>query len=350
MLLLSEAVQDSMIEAIGSSSATIRDRVQQLHAPIIVGVAGDSGSGKTTFSDGIRQLIGSDLVSTICTDGYHKEDREQRQRSGRLPLDPDANHLDLLQQHLADLKQRKTIHVPIYNHATGKFDPAECLQPTPIIIVEGLHVLYPPFLPFLDFTLYVAPERAVKWAWKWERDVKKRGHKAESLEQEMLQREAAFVRWIDAQKIDANVVIKIGQSELTQLVPAQFAETHSSPGYKVNLILEPTPIPLPELPLPFNLAAMLELDRPSFLLAAVPFRYWGRTAIAIHIDGNLSLQTIRELENYIVHRTGIPIQTAIPQDEQEKVSAVHFAQLLITWRFLEQIEQKLRSTDSVAVA
>ncbi|MGE5656921.1 MAG: phosphoribulokinase [Actinomycetota bacterium] len=331
-----------MTHTTGLNHTNVRDRLKQLHIPIIIGVSGDSGSGKTTFSNGIRRLIGSDLVSTICTDGYHKEDREQRQQSGRLPLDPDANHLNRLEHHLSELKQGKAIEVPIYNHTTGKFDPAEPFSPTPIIIVEGLHVLYPQFLPFLDFTLYVAPEREVKWAWKWERDMKKRGHKAESLEQEMLQREAAFVRWIDAQKIDANVVIQVGHSQLEQFVPARFAETQSSRGYKVSLILEPTQTPLAELSLSFDLATMLEVDRSPFLLAAVPFRYWGRTAIAIHIDGNLSPQTISELENYIVHRTGIPIQDAILQEQYEKVSATHFAQLLITWRFLEQINQILK--------
>jgi len=104
----------------------------------------------------------------------------------------------------------------------------------------------------------------------------------------MLQREAAFVRWIDAQKIDADVVIQVAESQLEKFVPTRFAETQSSRGYKVSLILEPTETPLPELSLPFDLAAMLELNRPSFLLAAVPFRYWGRTVIAIHIDGHLS--------------------------------------------------------------
>lgn len=79
------------------ASYVLRDRLNQLQAPIIVGVSGDSGSGKTTFSNEISRLLGSDIVSTICMDGYHKEDREQRQKSGRLPLDPDANHLDLLE-------------------------------------------------------------------------------------------------------------------------------------------------------------------------------------------------------------------------------------------------------------
>ncbi len=318
---------------------TFRDSLKNLKTPIIVGVAGDSGSGKTTFSNGIRRLIGDDLVSTICTDGYHKENREQRKQSGRLPLDPEANYLGLLAQHLADLKQGKTIEVPIYNHATGQFDPPEIFPPTPIVVVEGLHVLYPQFLPFIDFSLYVDPDREVKWAWKWERDVKKRGHKAEALEQEMLQREAAFLRWIDVQKIDANIVIQVGHSQLDNLLPTRFVDTQDAKGYRVNLILEPTPVPLPSLSIPLDLAAMLELDKPAFLLAAVPFRYWGRTAIAVHIDGNLAHQTISELEAYIVNRTGIPLQEAVPRESYEKVSATYFSQLLIAWRFFAKIQQ-----------
>jgi phosphoribulokinase len=320
---------------------TLRDSLKNLKTPIIVGVAGDSGSGKTTFSNGIRRLIGEDLVSTICTDGYHKEDRKQRKQSGRLPLDPEANYLDLLAQHLFDLKQGKTIEVPIYNHGTGEFDLPEIFPPTPIIVVEGLHVLYPQFLPFIDFSLYVDPDREVKWAWKWERDVKKRGHKAETLEKEMLQREAAFLRWIDAQKIDANVVIQVGHSQLDNLLPSRFADTQNTKGYRVNLILEPTQMPLPSLSISLDLAAMLELDKPAFLLATVPFRYWGRTAIAVHIDGNLAPQTIRDLEQYIVGRTGIPLPEAVPQESYEKVSATYFSQLLIAWRFLSQVQQIL---------
>ena len=64
---------------------TMRYRLQQRRSPIIIGISGDSGSGKTTYCNGIRRLLGLDLVSTICTDGYHKEDREQRKKSGRLP-------------------------------------------------------------------------------------------------------------------------------------------------------------------------------------------------------------------------------------------------------------------------
>lgn len=333
-----------MTELLQLTTNTLRERLKQLQSPLIIGVAGDSGSGKTTFSNGVRRLIGDGLVSTICTDGYHKEDREQRKMSGRLPLDPEVNFLDVLEQDLQALKQGKTIQVPIYNHATGKIDPPEPLAPTPIIIVEGLHVLYPQFLPYLDFSLYVDPERDVKWKWKWERDIKKRGHKAEALEQEMLQREAAFVRWIDFQKIHASIVIQVGFSEVNKLVPQRFIEPAPEKSYKVNLILEPAKSPLPSLHLPFDLATMLEENQPPFLLAAVPFRYWGRTAIAIHIDGIVSQQTIVDLEKYIVNFTGIPLSNAIALESHEQVSAIHFAQLIIAWRFLEQVNQILQIT------
>lgn len=326
----------------GVTCYTLRSQLQALRQPIIIGVSGDSGSGKTTYSNGIRRLIGVDLVSTIELDGYHKEDREQRQISGRFPLDPDANRLDLLQQHLAELKQGKTVDIPIYNHNTGKFDPPRPLAPTPIIIVEGLHALYPEILPLLDFSIYVDPDHDVKWQWKFERDVQKRGHKSEALVAEMLKREAAYKRWIDFQKTGATVVIKISQSRLKEFSRHQFTADLPVSCYKVELIVEPATMPLPTLPLPFDLAMMLGASQPPFMLAAVPCTYWGRDVMIIHIDGILSQEAIAELQNHIVAFTGIPIEEALPQQEHERVSATRFAQLLVTWRFLEQVNDQLQ--------
>lgn len=325
---------------------TLRTQLQKLKTPIIIGVAGDSGSGKTTYSDGIRRLIGSDIVDTIAMDGYHKENREQRKISNRLPLDPDANHLDLLQQHLTQLKQGKTVEIPIYNHATGNFDPPLTFPPKPIIIVEGLHALYPEFLPLLDFSIYVDPDHDVKWQWKFERDVKKRGHRAETLKEEMLKREAAFKRWLDFQKTGADVVIKISQSQLKNYSRHEFTGNIPEGYYKVELIVLPAAVPLPTLPLPFDLASMLESHQPPFMLAAVPCTYWGRNVMILHIDGILSQETISELENHIVDYTGIPIEQAIIKREKSQVSATEFAQLLITWRFLEQVNHILEETSN----
>lgn len=315
----------------------LRKQLEQLSSPIIIGVAGDSGSGKTTYSNGIRRLLGTDLVETICTDGYHKEDREQRKKSGRLPLDPAANHLDLLADHLRSIKQNKAIGVPIYNHETGKLDPPVSFSPSPIVVVEGLHALYPEFLEWLDFTIYVDPNHDVKWEWKWERDIKRRGHKAEALEEEMIRREAAYKRWIDFQKTGATVTIKIFPSQIEQMARQRLKGKLSENSYKVELIIQHSETHLPTLDMPLDLATMLDIDQAPLLIATVPSRYWGRDAIAIHIDGEITQRTVSELEGYITGFTGISINEALPSEAFEKVSATRFTQLLIAWRFLEQV-------------
>ncbi len=320
-----------------SSCSLLAHTLKQARSPIIIAVAGDSGSGKSTFSDGIRRLLGDDVVTTICTDGYHKENRTERQQSGRLPLDPAANHLDVLAEHLASLKQGQPIQLPLYNHATGEFDPPQAFTPTPIIVVEGLHVLYPEFLPWIDFSIYVDPDLAVKWEWKWARDVKRRGHKAEALESEMLHRLAAYKRWIDFQKTNANVVIKIFPSQIEQWARHRFSGSLPQSCYRMELIMEPPTIPLPSLPLRFDLGALSTGEQAPFLLAAVPSTYWGRRAIALHLDGVLASEAVTQLEQQIVEFTGIAINTAIPNEDQQLISTTRFTQLLIAWRFLEGI-------------
>ncbi len=76
----------------------------------IIGVSGDSGSGKTTFTNAIRQIFGPDLVATITLDDYHKYDREERKRLDITPLHPDANNLAQLEADVARLKEGYAIH------------------------------------------------------------------------------------------------------------------------------------------------------------------------------------------------------------------------------------------------
>ena len=109
-----QRIQQRMTERDKQPKATASGRAMDIRAllgtyerPILLGVAGDSGSGKTTYSNGIRRLLGNDIVTSISLDGYHKEDRAQRRRSGRLPLDPAANHLELIRSHLAGLRTGK---------------------------------------------------------------------------------------------------------------------------------------------------------------------------------------------------------------------------------------------------
>ena len=151
-----------MPQARGQSDPTtprrdLRTLLRRADRPILMAVAGDSGSGKTTYTHGIRRLLGADMVSYISLDGYHKEDRATRRKTGRLPLDPRANDLKLFKTHLQALRAGAAVEVPIYNHATGCFDEPRIIEPRPVIIIEGLHALYPNFLPYYDFTAKYAP-------------------------------------------------------------------------------------------------------------------------------------------------------------------------------------------------
>ncbi|MEA2150489.1 MAG: phosphoribulokinase, partial [Solirubrobacteraceae bacterium] len=72
--------------------------------PILLGIVGDSASGKTTLSRGLVGVLGEEAVTHICTDDYHKYDRRQRAERAITPLNPDCNYLDIMAQHLQCLR------------------------------------------------------------------------------------------------------------------------------------------------------------------------------------------------------------------------------------------------------
>ena len=63
--------------------------------PVMLGIVGDSGSGKTTITRGLVRVLGAEQVTHFCTDDYHSYDRKQRAERGITPLHPDGNHLDI---------------------------------------------------------------------------------------------------------------------------------------------------------------------------------------------------------------------------------------------------------------
>ncbi len=73
--------------------------------PMFLGLAGDSASGKSTLSRGIEYVLGVGRVGRVCTDDYHRYDRDERARLGVTPLAPAANRIDLMAEHLRALSQ-----------------------------------------------------------------------------------------------------------------------------------------------------------------------------------------------------------------------------------------------------
>jgi phosphoribulokinase len=177
---------------------------------VLIGVAGDSGCGKSTFLRRLTDLFGEDFVTVICLDDYHSLDRKQRKETGITALDPRANNFDLMAEQMKALKEGHAIDKPIYNHETGMIDPPERVEPNHVIVIEGLHPLYDERVrSLLDFSVYLDISDEVKIAWKIQRDMAERGHRYEDVLFAINARKPDFTAYIDPQKQYADVVIQV---------------------------------------------------------------------------------------------------------------------------------------------
>ncbi len=188
-----------------------RDRV------VLIGVAGDSGCGKSTFLRRLTDLFGEEFMTVICLDDYHSLDRKGRKEAGVTALDPRANNFDLMYQQIAALKNGQAIDKPIYNHETGELDPPERIEPNKVIVIEGLHPLYDERVrTLIDFSVYLDISDEVKIQWKIQRDMAERGHSYDDVLAAIESRRPDFSAYIEPQKQHADVVIQVLPTQLTQ--------------------------------------------------------------------------------------------------------------------------------------
>ena len=189
---------------------------------VLIGVAGDSGCGKSTFLRRLEDLFGEEFITVICLDDYHSLDRKQRKAAGVTALNPEANNFDLMYEQIKALKAGTSIDKPIYNHETGELDPPERVDPNHIIVIEGLHPMYDERVRgLIDFSVYLDIHDDVKIAWKIQRDMAERGHTYEDVLASINSRRHDFEAYIDIQKQYADVVIQILP---TKLIPDEEKE------------------------------------------------------------------------------------------------------------------------------
>src|SRR5262245_41341581 len=106
--------------------------------PIMLGIVGGSGSGKTTVTRGIVSVICEDSVDPSPSDDYHRCGRKQRAERNITPLHPDSNYRDIVAQALRHLRAKEPIMKPEYDHANGSFKPPAYVDPKRFVVTEGL--------------------------------------------------------------------------------------------------------------------------------------------------------------------------------------------------------------------
>lgn len=177
--------------------------------PLLLALAGDSASGKSTLSRGIEYILGVGRVGRVCTDDYHRYDRATRSKISVTPLSPEANRMDLMAKQLRMLAAGRAVTKPTYDHYSGDFGPDEVVEPGEIIIIEGLMPLVDRGIrDAIDVAVYLDPNERLRRRWKLERDVFERGYAPKEVIAELRRRETDAATFVRPQRDHADVIVR----------------------------------------------------------------------------------------------------------------------------------------------
>ena len=193
------------------TSAPRGDRARR---PVLLAVAGDSASGKTTLTRGLVAALGGDGVSALCVDAYHRYDREERKELPFTPLDPACNYLGIMEQHLQIVAMGEPILMPVYDHGRGTLERPVMFEPDDHVIVEGLFPLYSRLSrACFDLSVYLEPPEEIRRAWKIKRDTRERGYQPEQVIEDLRRREPDSAAFIRPQRRWADIVVTFARDD-----------------------------------------------------------------------------------------------------------------------------------------
>ncbi|WP_218239544.1 hypothetical protein [Pseudomonas sp. Choline-02u-1] len=191
-------------------SVSRNDYFRLSRKPFVIGVAGDSGAGKDTFSDAIKGLFGGHSVATLSGDDYHLWDRQKPMWQVMTHLNPMANDLEGFANDLISLTDSKPIHSRHYDHHTGRMSRPFVINSNDFIIASGLHALYLPILrECYNLSVYLDIDEDLRRHFKLQRDVHQRGHTEEKVLSSFARREPDSARFIRPQAAHADLVLSL---------------------------------------------------------------------------------------------------------------------------------------------
>lgn len=254
-------------------------------APIILGVVGDSASGKTTLVSGIATVLGPDRVSILCSDDYHRHSRAERAELGLSALDPRANHLDILEQHVRLLREGKPVLAPVYDHARGTLERPRRVEPRQYIIIEGMLGYSSRALrDCYDVKVFLEPEEELRVKWKVARDCAERGYTPDEVMHSLDKRQYDSVTHVQPQRTFADMVVAFHRPET--------APDESGGKLDVRHILRPT-LPHPDL------SPVLESGSKSGFRLALARDVDGKPVDVLDISGDIGAKRAKAVEDLL---------------------------------------------------
>jgi uridine kinase len=184
-------------------------------APLVIGVAGGSGSGKTTVVRRIVDSLGPDRVTVVEHDRYYRNYPELRLEE-RAALNYDHPHVldtDLLVCHLDALRGGAAIEAPVYDFTSyARLTRTDTLHPRPAIIVEGILILADaPLRERMDVKVFVDTDDDTRFIRRLQRDVKERGRSLDSvIEQYLGTVKPMHLEFVEPSKRYADIIVPLG--------------------------------------------------------------------------------------------------------------------------------------------
>jgi len=178
--------------------------------PLLLGISGNSGVGKSTFSKSLATIFGEYSLVEVSGDDYHNWGRTSPMWRTLTHLDPRANRLFNLVKDVRSLMEGKEVLARQYDHKTGHFLPKKIKKSKNVILVEGLHSLYPKqLLEEFDVRIFINMEETLRSFLSKKRDINERGHNEESVLKEADRRKADVKKYIEPQAERADIVFTL---------------------------------------------------------------------------------------------------------------------------------------------
>ena len=188
---------------------------------MVIGVAGGTGSGKTTITEHLQRELGSS-ISVVKHDNYYKRhDELTYEERCQLNYDhPDAFDTDLMVEHLKELKEGRAVECPVYDFTVhNRSNDTVRIEPSTVILVEGILILQDPALVNqLDIKIFVDTDADVRIIRRILRDVKERGRSLESVTTQYLTTvKPMHEQFVEPSKRNADVIVPEGGHNVVAL-------------------------------------------------------------------------------------------------------------------------------------